>query len=143
MSRIPNLSGLTPATAGNGASAGRGNSLSAVNLDQFLQLMITELQNQDPLDPLDNTQLLAQISQIRDIGATDQLTQTLQAVMTGQNVSTASGLIGREIEGLTDDAVEIRGVVDRVTIGGADQQDVKLHVGDSVVSLPNVRDIAG
>ncbi len=142
MSRIPNLSGLAPATTGGGASVGRGNSLGAVNLDQFLELMITELQNQDPLDPLDNTQLLAQISQIRDIGATDQLTQTLQAVMTGQNVSTASGLIGKEIEGLTDDAVEVRGVVDRVTIGGTDQRDVKLHVGDSVVSLPNVRNIA-
>ena len=140
MSQIPNLSAVTPPSQANGAN-GKESAIGGVQLDQFLNLMLTELQNQDPLDPLDNAQLLDQISQIREIGSTDQLTETLQAVMTGQNVSTASSLIGKEIQGLSDDSVEVQGVVERVTIGGTDQREVKLHIGDQVVSLPNVRDI--
>ena len=45
--------------------------------------MITELQNQDPLNPMDNTQMLEQINQIRQIGATDKLTSTLDSVLLG------------------------------------------------------------
>ena len=45
------------------------------NLDDFLKLMIAELQNQDPLDPMENSEMLQQLSQMRSIGATDKLTE--------------------------------------------------------------------
>ena len=42
------------------------NSLSDLDLDTFLQLMLVELQNQDPLSPMENDKLLTQISQLRE-----------------------------------------------------------------------------
>ncbi len=143
MSRIPaNLSVQPPPNSQTGSIA---SAVSQVDLDQFLRLMIAELQNQDPLDPLDNSEMLQQLTQIREIGASDRLTATLDAVLTGQNLTTASGLIGKEISALTDSAEEVRGVVDRVSVEVDSNNNrrrlMKVHVGETTVSLDNIREI--
>ncbi len=146
MSRIPAL-GTTVSTAGAPATPGegsQGSGLDGVQIDDFLTLLITELQNQDPLDPLDNAQLLSQVSQIREIGSNDQLTRTLEMVRIGQNMSTASSLIGKKIRALDDNLQEIEGTVERVSVGAAEEgASIRLHVGDSEVALKNIREIVG
>src|SRR6478672_7967044 len=77
-------------SSGSSSSASQGNSLDNLDLDQFLKLMVTELMNQDPLNPMDNTQLVQQMGELRSIAASDQLTTTLQAVQTQQSLTTAS-----------------------------------------------------
>ncbi len=132
---------MTIPAVGSGSSAsGRVNTdaMQDLNMDDFLQLMIAELQNQDPLSPLDNAQLLQQISQIREISATDGLSDTLQAVLFGQSISNASSLIGREVRALGDDGNFITGHVEKVTV--ADGQ-VKVFVGSQEVQLNNVSEI--
>jgi flagellar basal-body rod modification protein FlgD len=104
---------------------GSANTLNDLDLDDFLNLMIAELQNQDPLNPLENDELIAQISQIREVGATDRLTETLDAVLLGQNIASATNLIGAEIDALSDDFQRVQGVVGRVSV--ADGQP-KLHL---------------
>lgn len=112
MTRIANEA----ATAGAAAPAAGGNSLQNLDLDVFLEIMLEELQNQDPLDPMDNGELLDQLSQIREISSNDKLTDTLDSVLLGQNVATATGLIGTEVDGLTDDGQRVSGAVQRVKI---------------------------
>lgn len=141
MARISPL-GATSAVATNRLDNSSG--LDELDVDQFLTLLITELQNQDPLDPMDNSKLLAQISQIREIGSTDKLTDTLSAVQTGQNMTTASSLIGKEIRALSDDLQEVHGVVDRVTMGSAEEgSPIRVYVEGAAVSLQNIREIVG
>jgi flagellar basal-body rod modification protein FlgD len=120
------------------ASASQATGLSGVKLDDFLKLLITELQNQDPLNPTDNDKILEQISQIRSIESTTQLGQTLDAVTTGQNLASASALIDRQISALADDGSDVTGKVDRVSIANGIP---KLIVGDKTVSLSNLREI--
>jgi len=119
--------------------------LREVDLNQFLQLLVTELQNQDPLDPMDNSEILAQISQIREISATDQLSDTLGSVLLGQNMATASGLIGKRVTGLSEDSENIDGIVDRVTVvidpSDESSRSLQVHVGDKDIRLDNIREI--
>lgn len=107
---------------------GAASALNDLDLDSFLNLMIAELQNQDPLNPLENDQLLAQISQIREVGATDQLTQTLESVLLGQNITSATNLIGADVIALTDSGERVTGNVRRVSIDGG-QPKLDLAVG--------------
>jgi flagellar basal-body rod modification protein FlgD len=104
---------------------GSKNTLNDLDLDAFLNLMIAELQNQDPLNPMENDELLAQISQIREVGATDRLTETLDAVLLGQNISSATNLIGAQISALSDDNERVDGMVDRISIANGQP---KLHL---------------
>jgi flagellar basal-body rod modification protein FlgD len=126
-----------------GTTAGKNNqdvasAMSGLSLDDFFQLMISELQNQDPLNPLENHQLLQQISQIQEYGATQKLTQTLDAVLLGQNLSNATGLIGRFVYALSDEGNDVLGVVNRVSVA---QNDVRVHVGNEEVKLGNIREV--
>ncbi len=109
-----------------------------VNLDDFLKLLITEIQSQDPMEPMSNQEILEQISQIREIESNMRLTETLQSVRLGQNLTVAGMMIGRLIVALSDDAREITGQVDGVSI--VDGQP-KLHVGEDTVDLENVSQI--
>jgi flagellar basal-body rod modification protein FlgD len=94
----------------------QGGSVQDMDLDVFLNLMLTELQNQDPLNPMDNQEMLNTMGQIREISASDKLTSTLDSVLLGQSVATSAGLIGKEVEGLTDEGQRVVGQVQQVSI---------------------------
>ncbi len=111
MSRIPANSAST-----NTATSNLPRSINDLDLSTFLDLMIAELQNQDPLNPLDNKDMLAQISQLREVGATDQLTKTLNSVLLGQNIASATNLIGADISALSTSGENVEGSVRRVEI---------------------------
>ncbi len=122
MSQIASLAN-SPTTQ----SSAPKSSLNDLDLDVFLELMIAELQNQDPLNPLENHELLQQISQIREVGATDRLSETLDSVLLGQNIASATNLIGANVEALTDTGERVTGNVRRVTIdGGQPKLDIAL-----------------
>jgi len=114
------------------------DAFKQVDLDDFLKLMITELQNQDPLNPMDNQALLQQITQIREIESNQRLSSTLQSVLLGQSVATASSLLGQTVRGLANGSQQITGKVDRVSI---EDGAAKLHVGDDTIELSNVAEI--
>jgi len=112
MGQTPNINSSSP---GQQASAG-DNTLNELGLDDFLNLMLVQLQNQDPLNPLENDQLLAQISQIREVGATEKLTETLDSVLLGQSITSATNLIGANIDAISDDNQRVSGIVESVSI---------------------------
>ena len=132
--------GATSSGGSSSSAAGHvtSDALQDLDMNDFLKLMIKELQNQDPLNPMDNSQLLQQISQMREIAATGNMTTTLQAVLFGQNVSSASSLIGKQVRALNDGGDYVTGNVDKVTIAGG---DVNLQIGDNTVKLSNVSEI--
>ena len=127
-----------------GQAGSTGESYNDLDIDSFLTLLISELQNQDPLDPMDNSEMVQQIGQIREIGATDQLTQTLANLSASQELVTASGLIGRQVTGLADDSSAVDGVVDRITVETSTENNsrsVKVHVGEKTMDIKNIREI--
>ena len=125
--------------------AGRpSESYNDIDIDSFLKLLISELQNQDPLDPMDNSEMVQQIGQIREIGATDELTRTLGKLSSSQELVTASSLIGQTVRGLADDSSPVDGVVDRITVDTSSENEartVKVHVGGKTMDIKNIREI--
>jgi flagellar basal-body rod modification protein FlgD len=124
---------------------GKPHDLKDLDMNEFLKLIVTELTNQDPLNPMDNTQLMEQISQLRSISATTQLSDTLQAVSTGQSLTTATSLIGKKIDAIDDNGNVDTGAVDKVTVD-VDTKDVnkrsyRVHVAGKDVDLKNVRQV--
>lgn len=135
MSQVPSTSGSSSTSS---STSDKTKKINELDIDDFLKLMISELQNQDPLNPMDNKDMLAQISQIRAIGSNDKLTTTLDTVLRGQNFSSATNLIGKTVKGLDNTGANVSGVVDRVTV--ADGINT-LHVGTSKLKLSNVAEI--
>jgi flagellar basal-body rod modification protein FlgD len=144
MTSIPGVNSGSNSSSNSNSSV-KGNDLRSVDLNAFLGLLITEIQNQDPLNPMDNSEMITQLSQIRQIGASNQLTETLQNFSVGQQLSMASSIIGKKVAGLDADSKEISGSVDRVSVQ-TDSSDpsirkVSVHIGDKVVDMNNIREI--
>jgi len=145
MSQIGQPATSSAAAQQNAATTSQSSgSYNELDIDDFLKLLISELQNQDPLDPMDNSEMVQQIGQIREIGATDELTKTLSSLSSSQELVTASSLIGKSVEGLAEDASAVDGIVDRITVETSDENDtrtVKVHVGGKTMDIKNIREI--
>jgi len=135
----------TTTSASSAANSLQGNGLNDIDLNEFLNLMITELQNQDPLNPTDNAALLQQVGELRGISSNDQLVSTLKSFSNTQELTTASSLIGKTVKGLDTKANEVNGEVTSVSVK-IDEKDrnkrqVQVHVGEQIVDIKNVREI--
>jgi flagellar basal-body rod modification protein FlgD len=63
--------------------------------DAFLKLMMTQMQNQDPLSPMDNTQMVAQMAQFTSVEQLTNISEQLSAL--GRSLGNDSGLIGKQV----------------------------------------------
>lgn len=89
-------------------SANRTNELGA---DDFLQLLVTQLTNQDPLSPTSNADLMQQLSTIRDIQLSTTLVDSLKTLTGNQRYGSAAALIGKSVTGrLGDEAAGFQSV---------------------------------
>jgi flagellar basal-body rod modification protein FlgD len=76
------------------------NSLMGDTQDRFLTLLVTQLQNQDPLNPMDNAEVTSQIAQLSTVNGIQQLNNTLLALSGQMDMSQslqAASLIGKDI----------------------------------------------
>lgn len=72
------ISGVSSNTS---TSSGSGSVTSAADMqDQFLTLLVAQLQNQDPTSPMDNSQLTSQMAQISTVSGIEKLNSTVESV---------------------------------------------------------------
>jgi flagellar basal-body rod modification protein FlgD len=131
------VTGVQGQTGGQNPS---GNAMENLSMDEFLKMMIAELQNQDPMNPMDNTQILQQIGQIREVTSNDRLTSTLDAAFLGQNLATANNLMGQWLVAMSDDNSQVlaAGQVNQVSI---EDGIPRLHVGNKTLNLDDISQI--
>ncbi len=119
---------------------GTGSSKTTTAVDsaqnRFLNLLVTQLKNQDPLNPMDNAQMTSQLAQISTVDGITQLNETLKTLLSSSTDSQAlqaASLVGKSVmvagSGLTLTAgqqslggVELAGAADNVTITIKDGQ---------------------
>ncbi len=129
-----NTSTNSQSSTASSTSSTSTDAINDIDVSTFLKLMITELQQQDPLNPLDNKDMLDQIAQIRAVSASDKLSQTLDSVLLGQNIASATNLIGADVSALTDDGQSVSGIVSRIAI---DHGAPKLHIENLPAAVPS------
>ena len=88
----------------------------ALKTEDFIKMMITQLQNQDPLEPAKNQELLAQMSQIGQLQSSTSLQESLQGMVLQNQIGSASGLIGKTVKGLDSADAPVEGVVNSVKV---------------------------
>ncbi len=89
--------GADKAAAGKAAATGDSANAGANTQDRFLKLLVTQMKNQDPLNPMDNAQVTSQMAQLSTVSGIDKVNSTLKALSdsmaAGQSL-TATGMIG-------------------------------------------------
>ena len=115
---------------------------NGLNSETFLKLLITQLQNQDPSEPVSNEALLSQISQMQSLQSNIELSDTLEQLATSQSAtsftSAAASFIGKEVTALDNDGQTITGTVDRAVFKDG---NTLIGIGDIEIPIENVQAI--
>jgi flagellar basal-body rod modification protein FlgD len=121
-------------SAGAGASAAP-QTRSFGDTQDFMTLLIAQLQAQDPLSPMDPSELMAQLSSLQSV-AELQTISGLLAADSGEAVVEALAMIGRTVHWSDPETGEaMQAVVERVEIAGG---TCTLIVGDTELSLAEI-----
>lgn len=127
--------------AGSAAVTGATKNMSQMKPEDFLKLLITQLRSQDPFEPVKNQDLLDQITSIRELQNSMDLSETLSATNLQQQIASAGSLIGKTVQGLNDAGETVAGQVTSLMI--KDKKVIlQLDTGQQV-KLANVTKVAG
>ena len=125
--------GITRSSAA--AAAPTTKSSSALGQSDFLKLMTAQMQNQDPFNPVDNTQMVAQMAQISTTSGISEMNTTMKAIADKLGVTStgeALGYVGKTVltPGSTAYGRAAGGIAGSVELAGA-ATDVNVTISDA------------
>jgi flagellar basal-body rod modification protein FlgD len=97
MTIVSNTSEMFPAP---GATSSKANSMTDMGADDFLTLMVAQLQHQDPTKPMDNTEFVAQLAQFSTSTGVQELNESfsgLSSSLASSQMLQATELVGRQV----------------------------------------------
>lgn len=107
--------GTVGSTGASGQAPGVARPDQELGRDAFLKLLVAQLKNQDPLNPLDSHQFIAQLAQLQSLEELRQLKETVGTLTNLVLANQASGLLGKKIRARTLEG-ELRGLVQSLRI---------------------------
>ena len=109
--------------------------MEGMGKEAFLNLLIAQIRYQNPLDPIKNENFIAQLAQFSSLEAIQEIKTAIESQSRTQQLASAAGLVGREIEILGPDSKPLFGIVEAV-----EQLDdeVFLRVGQTLVRMDEV-----
>jgi len=109
----------------------------------FLKLLMAQLQNQDPMKPMDDTAMIAQMAQFSALEETQQLRQVLQQSSNTQTINQAANLIGKYVQADQADGTSVTGAVSGVTFTSTDGAVTPvIQVDNNSVDYSTIRQIS-
>ena len=101
----------------------------------FMQLLMTQLQNQNPLDPMQDKEFMSQMTQMNSLQELQKMNLTLSHLNSANSMSEAANLIGRKIDANLPDGTTASGLVSSVSLV---DNEMMLLVGEKQVPLSAV-----
>ncbi|MBC9880743.1 flagellar hook assembly protein FlgD [Bradyrhizobium sp. INPA01-394B] len=116
------------------SSSTSGTSSTGVDYNTFLQLLIAEMKNQDPTNPMDTSQYMSQFAQLSTVEQAMQTNTKLDSLLSSQSLSQADGLIGKTVSFTDSTGATFTGKVASISINSSGsvatlQDGTKVAVG--------------
>lgn len=110
--------------------------------DQYLKLLVTQLQNQDPLEPVSQEEFINQVTQVSMLSSVndlnlsfEQMVKLQSEMLRMQELTLGSDFTGRTVRFQQANGVDGEGIVDRVSITDGHLQ---LHVGQQALGVDQI-----
>lgn len=126
-----------PLYASSSKMTSKKQDASAMGKDEFMKLLLTQLKNQDPLNPMQDKDFIAQLATFSSLEQATTMNNNITALLKQQqitNAATASSLIGQSISSLDNDNGVVRSVV-------VDDKGVYLTINGKQVPLDRIKEI--
>ena len=114
-----------------------GSSSAGLRPEDFLTLLVAELRNQDPLQPMDEREMIAQLAQLQSVAELQQIRSALEGTASGS--VGAFALLGHEVSWLDENGQAQVGRVTQILRYG---DNWLLQVGDTILTSEDVMSVS-
>lgn len=112
---------------------------NSMGKDQFLKLLTTQLKNQNPMKPMDNTQFVSQMAQFSSLEQMNNMNSNMNDFLQFQKISQAGSLVGKKVAVLNSDSGQnITGVVEKANVTG---DSTTVTVNGSEYPISNIQEV--
>ena len=137
---IPSNSTLnSSASSGNSTQSSGQNGFAALTSQDFLKMLITELKNQDPTQPVSNSELLQQLSQMQALQSNVELKSTLDDFASNEQIASGASFLGKVVSGTDANSNQVSGVADQIFMQNG---TLMIGIGSSAISVANVTGVS-
>ena len=112
-------------------------STASLDYTAFLRLLIAQMQNQDPTNPMDTAQYMSQFAQLSSVEQAMQTNNKLDSLLSSQSLSQADGLIGKTVSFTDSTGATFSGKVKSISIN-TDGSVATLEDGTKVAVGPGL-----
>lgn len=122
-----------------GLSQQQRQAQTSLDPQAFLQLLVAQLQYQDPTNPADTSEFMNQTAMLSQVQSMDAMANSVFEMISAQQVSTATTMIGKAVSYVAPNGEQATGVVTSVSMHSGVPL---LHVGDVAIPLAGVLEVA-
>ncbi|MDH4414727.1 MAG: flagellar hook assembly protein FlgD [Rhizobium sp.] len=145
----PNSSTSTTNTSStsNSSTSKTAAEKASLDYDSFLKLLIAQMKNQDPTDPMDASEQISQLATFSQVEQSIQTNSNLETLITGNALTNASSYIGKPItsadEKTTGTVASVRVYSDTMIATTTDGKEIPIVVGVRVGTKPTTTTTPG
>ena len=136
--QVNNVLSAYQVTANNTANANPASN--ELDSGQFMQILLAQLTHQNPLEPMDNSEMMTQFSQLNSLQELRGIHSSMETMTTVNATTYLTSLIGKTVKASRADGKIIEGVVEGVE---TETDNPQVLIGDERVDLVNVLEIKG
>ncbi|MFN7089819.1 MAG: flagellar hook assembly protein FlgD [Allorhizobium sp.] len=130
----------TTTSSATGSTASKAAAKASVDYDSFLKLLIAQMKNQDPTDPMDASAQIAQLATFSQVEQAIQMNSNLETLITGNALTNASSYIGKTItsadEKTSGIVASVRVYTDTMVATTTEGKEIPIVVGVRVGTKP-------
>jgi flagellar basal-body rod modification protein FlgD len=119
-------------------AAASSASSSMTSSNNFMMMLLAQLSNQNPLEPLKDSDMLSQFAQLNSVQELQSIQNLMNQVASANQTGYAASLIGKTITANLDNGKSLSGVVTGITMEAG---QVFVHVGDQKALVSNIVEI--
>ncbi len=135
-----NSASSTPPVNANSAFQAAPAAANSLDADQFMHILLAQLTHQNPLEPMDNAEMMTQFSQLNSLQELREIHTSMDKVSASNQVMYLASLIGKTVKVNRPDGNVLEGVVGEVF---TEKDNPQLRVGNEKVSLDDVIEVKG
>lgn len=130
------VTGISAAAAATTTST--ANTYADMDSNQFMQLLLTELKYQDPLEPMESNQIMQQITQLNSLQELQSINGGIENLAENDELVEAASLIDTIVSYVSADGLVETGLVSGIT---RENEQTRLMIGEDAVPLEEVLSI--
>jgi flagellar basal-body rod modification protein FlgD len=133
------LDATQPTTAPTTGATSQIDAQTSLGKDAFLKLLVAQLKYQNPMEPVDSSQFMAQTAQFTMVEKLEAMAAQTDALVAGEQAQRAAGLLGRQVTYADSQGATQTGVVTGTRLGS---DGPVLLLGTTELPLSNVREVS-